>query len=225
VEQQEVNFVDENARMSYEDDVEMEEEFCSNDGALDHGGGDSGFASSLSRSATNFVSICSNLFTNTFGREDVVLVSFLFKPLNHIPMFQDSSTENLANDLSDHEKEAMSTLYHLEQLQKESPKRSVLQDVKNRLRNETPRKNSPAKRNRKFFDRKRSTCALYSSKNVSTISLQQQQVRRQRGNFLLEKRVPPQGIPLAAQPIRRIQSTSILESSFISLSPETVEVR
>ncbi|KAI6224250.1 M-phase inducer phosphatase [Aphelenchoides fujianensis] len=213
-------YVDENARMGIDDDDDEKEVegrppgrvLFSTSGGVDESSMDSGHGSS---SFSAWTSSCSA--SNSQGR---------------IPTILESSTENLAMDLSDHERETLSTLQLLERSKisanDESPKsrrRRGLQDITNRLpmSSTTPKKSPAGTKMRKILDRKRS-CTAYSFKAVAPAAGGQLANRKRRGEFLREKRISPQGIPAGARPIRRIQSTSILESSFNSiLSPESVE--
>jgi hypothetical protein len=97
-------------------------------------------------------------------------------------------------DLSDHEKETISSLDFLEKkVETRSPARRVLQDVTNRRQSSliidtTPRKSPPTKKNRKLFDRKRS-CILFKNAPSTSATNAQLLNRKRRGDFLLEKRV------------------------------------
>lgn len=99
-------------------------------------------------------------------------------------------------DLSDHEKETISSLDFLEKkVETKSPGRRMLQDVTNRRHNLstdfTPRKTaSPGKRTRKSFDRKRSYVSFKNTPCTSSTPFQLQN-RKRRGDFLLEKRISP----------------------------------
>ena len=212
-----VEFADENARMSFYDEEEMDVSSVHSNSMLHDENADSGLGS-MSRGKISTL-------TSMFG--------LLNSPsTNEFSALLEASTENLAMDLSDHEKDCISSLDMLEKkIETKSPARRVLQDVTNRRQStlvddsSTPRKTPPGKRVRKILDRKRS-CTLFKSVPTTSATANQLLNRKRRGDFLLEKRVSHEGIPAAARPIRRIQSNSILESSFNSdgLSYESVEV-
>ncbi|KAI6213399.1 M-phase inducer phosphatase [Aphelenchoides besseyi] len=205
-------FMDENARQSMDDNEEMDSMISQfNDGLSS----DSGVESlSCSHSAT-WMSSCLSTKEST----------------SRITTILESSTEDLIMDLSDEEGGTVTSLKVLEHTEVEvtecpKPQRLCLQDVTHRKNvnstEDTMTKNSPPIKAQNPVNRKR-PCNASTSKPVAKSPVKVQNTKR-RSEFLREKRNSSHGIPAGAQPIRRIQSTGVLESSFnSSLSPEVVE--
>ncbi|KAI6186452.1 M-phase inducer phosphatase [Aphelenchoides besseyi] len=206
-------FTNENARHSLDDDEEMDSMISLFN---DEWSCDSGVASSFSNSVT--------WTSNSFSMSSKESTS-------RIATILESSTENLTVDLSDQEGDTVISLKDLEYSKVEinespKPQRLCLQDVTHRKNlgptKMTPKKNSPSVKTQKPNNRKR-PCSAFTFKTLITSPAKIQDTKR-RSEFLREKRKSSQGIPAGAQPIRRIQSTGVLESSFnSSLSPEVVE--